>query len=422
MLLRGATLADGSPVDVRAEGDRLALVAEPGMVQPREGEETHDLSGYVLLPAPAEPHAHLDKAFTAARVPNPSGDLEGAIEAWLDYRAGLTVDDVMDRARRGALQSLARGATAIRTHVDVGEGIELRALQALVALRDELAGFMPIQIVALVSRPLTGAAGAENRAFLRAAMEAGADLVGGAPHVDPDPPAALEFCMQTAAEFGRPVDLHMDETLNASMLGLADLARRVIEGFPHPVTASHCVSLGIQPPEVQSMVARDVAAAKISVVSLPQTNLYLQARGVETSPPRGLTAVRALLSAGATVAAGCDNVQDPFNPLGRGDPLETAGLLVAAAHLTPSEAYGLVSAGARSAMGLPSVDVTPGSRCDLLAVAGSSLPEVVATANEDRYVFAAGRLASRTRVERRVAGPFGSNPVDASRVEVPAWR
>jgi len=422
MLLRGATLADGAEVDLRADDDRLIAVAKAGTLQPEDGEETHDLFGYMLLPAPAEPHAHLDKAFTAGRVANPSGDLEGAIEAWLDYRAGLSVTDVLDRARQGALQSLARGATAIRTHVDVGEGIELRALEALAMLREELAGIVPIQTVALVSRPLSGAAGADNRAFLRAAMDAGADLVGGAPHVDPDPPAALEFCMQTAAEFGRPVDLHMDETLNRSMLGLADLARLVIEGFPHPVTASHCVSLGIQAPDVQARVAREVAAAKISVVALPQTNLYLQARGVESSPPRGLTAIRALLSAGATVAAGCDNVQDPFNPLGRGDPLETTGLLVAAGHLTPAEAYELVSSGARSAMGLPTVEVTPGSPCELLAVAGSSLPEVVATATEDRYVFAKGRLVSRTRVERHVDGPPGSNPVDASRVEVPAWR
>ena len=32
-----------------------------------------DLDGYLLLPAPAEPHAHLDKAFMADRVPNPHG-------------------------------------------------------------------------------------------------------------------------------------------------------------------------------------------------------------------------------------------------------------------------------------------------------------------------------------------------------------
>ena len=47
--------------------------------------------------------------------------------------------------------------------------------------------------------------------------------------------------------------------------------------------------------------------------------------------PRALTAVKALRAAGVNVAAGADNLQDPFNPVGRGDPLETAGLMVMAA-------------------------------------------------------------------------------------------
>jgi len=422
MLLRAATLADGGVVDVRTRGERIAEVAPAGSLRRGPDEDVEDLSGYVLLPAPAEPHAHLDKAFTAAQVPNPAGDLEGAIQAWLVYRVSLTVADVFERARTAALRSLAHGATAIRTHVDVGEGIELRGLHALLTLREDLADILPMQVVALVSRPLTGPEGAENRAFLRAAMEAGADYVGGAPHVDPDPPAALEFCLQTAAEYERPVDLHMDETLNPSMLGLADLARRVIDGFPQAVTASHCVSLGIQPPEVQARVAADVAVAGISVVTLPQTNLYLQGRGSRTSPPRGLTAVRTLLEAGVTVAAGADNVQDPFNPLGRGDPLETAGLLVAAGHLTPFEAYELVSTGARKAMGLPQVEVAPDSPSELVAVAGSSLQEVVATASEDRYVFSRGQLTSRTSVARHVIGSPGSNPADGPALEAFLWR
>lgn len=422
MLLSAATLADGAAVDVRTSGERIAEVAPAGSLRRGPDEDVQDLSGYVLLPAPAEPHAHLDKAFTADQVVNPAGDLDGAIEAWINYRVGLSVADVFKRARTGALRSLAHGVTAIRTHVDVGEGIELRGLEALLQLRSELADIVPLQVVALVSRPFTGTAGAENRAFLRAAMEAGADLVGGAPHVDPDPLAALEFCLRIAIEYGKPVDLHMDETLNQAMLGLADLARKVIEGFPHPVTASHCVSLGIQPPEVQARVARDVARAGISIVTLPQTNLYLQGRGFETSPPRGLTAVRALLEAGASVAAGGDNVQDPFNPLGRSDPLETAGLLVAAGHLTPSEAYWLVSGGARGAMGLPEIEVAPDSPCELLAVAGSSLAEVIATATEDRFVFSRGRLVSRTRVERRLASPLGWSLSDAEFLEEHAWR
>ena len=72
-----------------------------------------DLSGYVLLPAPAEPHAHLDKALTAERVKVQAGDLGAAIEAWHEHRRTLDVHDIAERAERAARLSLRRGVTAM---------------------------------------------------------------------------------------------------------------------------------------------------------------------------------------------------------------------------------------------------------------------------------------------------------------------
>jgi cytosine deaminase len=95
---------------------------------------------------------------------------------------------------------------------------------------------------------------------------------------------------------------------------------------------------------------------------------------------------------------------------------------VAAGHLTPVEAYRLVSAGARRTMGLPEVEVAPGSPCELLAVAGGSLPEAIANASEDRFVFSRGRLISRTSVVRHVDSPFTSGLTDAQFMEAQAWR
>jgi cytosine/creatinine deaminase len=372
-------------------GVRRSADPPPGLAEMVPSEL--DLSGYVLLPAPAEPHAHLDKALTGERVKVQAGDLGAAIEAWHEHRRTLDVHDIAERAERAARLSLRRGVTAIRTHVDVGEGIELRAAEALIAVRERLHGLIDVQVVAL-SYPLAGAAGAENRALLRAALELGVDLVGGAPHIDSDPVGHMEVCLDLAAEFGRPVDLHMDEHTSSSV-DLADLARMVADGFPQPVTASHCSSLGMQAPEVQERVAADVARAGISVVSCPGTNLHLQAQAERTAKPRGITALQALLDAGVTVAGGGDNVQDFFHPLGCGDPLQTAGLLVLAGQLDIPTAYRLVSDGARAAMGLSAADPP-----DQLAVRALSLQEALATTTEDRCVFRAGELVERTRVTR----------------------
>jgi cytosine deaminase len=400
LLLKGATLADGSVVDIRCDG---GLITEVGPTLPpksQENETVEDLDGYLVVPAPVEPHAHLDKALTADRVANPAGDLFGAITAWRAYRGGLDVDDIAARAKAAALSGLAKGTTAIRTHVDVGEGIDLRALEAVDKVRADLAGLIDIQIVALGSLPLTGVAGADSRAIMSAALETPGmvDLVGGAPHGDPDPEGALDFCLSLAVDSNLPVDLHTDETLDPASVGLADLARRVAEGFPGAATASHCVSLGVQPEETQAAVASDLAAGKVGVVTLPQTNLYLQGRQYPCSTPRGLTAVRRLMDAGVTVAGGGDNVQDPFNPLGRADALETAGLLVAAAHLRPAEAYESVSTAARKVMGLPAVEVAAGFPAELLAIRAASIGEALARATEDRVVIHDGRVVARTSV------------------------
>lgn len=405
MLLRSATLADGSVADVRIAGGVIADVAVFDRLPPVPGEEVLELAGRLLLPSPIEPHAHLDKALTAAVVRNPTGDLQGAIAAWYEYRTTLSPADMARRAREAVRAGVARGVTAIRTQVDVGVGIELRALEALVSVKADLEPYVSIEIVAMTSTPATGVAGAGNRALLRDALSAGADLVGGAPHIDPDPLACLEFLLDTAAEQARGFDLHIDETLDPTSLVLEDLARLVGAGFPHRATASHCVSLGVQPADVQARVADAVAAAGVNVITLPQTNLYLQARGMTSSPPRGLTALAALRAAGVTVAAGGDNIRDPFNPLGRADPLETAALLVACGHLDPPDAYDSVSAAARVAMGLPEVAIAPGHPDDLLAILAASTDEAIATGSEDRMVFRRGHLVATTTVATHLNRP-----------------
>jgi cytosine deaminase len=399
LLLGGVRLVSGQIVDVGLRGGRVQTIGAPGTLP--AAAERLDLSGYLLLPAPAEPHAHFDTALTADRVPNPTGDLVGAIDAWLGYQGSVPRDDFVARATEAALLGLANGATAIRTHVGIYEPVGLTAVEALLEVRERLRDLVDLQLVALTVQ-LTGPECAELRKLLRAAMELGVDVVGGCPHLDPRPIDYHDLTLSLAAEFGRPIDLHTDETLDPAVLCLPSFAALVTTtGFSYGATASHCVSLGVQPPERAAQVAAQVAAAKVAVVCNPQTNLFLQARGQASAPVRGLTAVRALLDAGVTVAGGGDNLRDPFNPVGRADPLETASLLVAAAHLTPEEAYAAVSTGARAAMGLPEVRVAPGSPAEFLAVQASSLGEAIA-GGTSRVVIHQGRIVSRTTVTREL--------------------
>jgi cytosine deaminase len=179
------------------------------------------------------------------------------------------------------------------------------------------------------------------------------------------------------------------------MLALEDLAERVIAtGFGYGVAASHCVTLALQPERRQQEVAEKVAAAGISVIALPHTNLFLQGRDCPVATPRAVTAVRVLRSAGVNVAAGADNLQDPFNPVGRGDPLETAGLMIMTAHVLPADALHMVSGAARLAMGLE-----PGP--DQVAIRACSIREAIAFGPPDRVVFRDGRRSETEHSHER---------------------
>jgi len=150
----------------------------------------------------------------------------------------------------------------------------------------------------------------------------------------------------------------------------------------------------MQTPDVQAAVSAEVAAAGIAVFPLPQTNLFLQARDRPTATPRGLTAIAALRDAGVLVAAGADNVQDPFNLVGRSDPLETAALLVMAAHVLPDDAYAMVSNDVRQALGHSRISVKAGDPADLVAIDAPSIRGAIADAPMSRRTFRAGRLVA----------------------------
>ncbi len=398
-LLRGGVLATGERADVRVRAERVVDVA--AALTPDAADDVVDIEGYVVVPAATEPHAHLDKAFLAERIANPSGDLLGAIWAMEENRHLLGVAETIERAERAVRTMAANGVTAIRSHADVTPAHGLRSIEALTEVRHRVADVADLQVVALVSWPVTGVAGADNVARLRDALDMGADLVGGCPHLDSDPHDANAVLLGVAGDHGVGVDLHTDETLDPTIMAVEDLARRVIaEEFPHGVTASHCLSLGMQPVERQREVADLIALAGIHVVALPQTNLFIQGRDHQQAMPRALTAVRALREAGVNVAAGADNLQDPFNPMGRADPLEIAALMVVATHLAPVDAWHACSAAARRALGLPEAGPEVGAVADLVAVRGATLREAVAFAPSARIVMRRGRLLDRAETQR----------------------
>ncbi|NHI17895.1 amidohydrolase family protein [Microbacterium excoecariae] len=392
--LRGATLADGRVVDVVLDGETVGAVTEAAAGAPLEDGDL-DLGGFLLLAAPADPHTHLDKALSWDAIRPVSGDLETAIASWTDFIRGTTEDEIRGRAVRAIERYVANGTTALRTHVDVpSEGDPARGVRAVAAARAQFAGIVDIEIVALAARDI-------DPARVEAALAAGADLVGGAPHLATDEGADLARLLDVAERHGVGVDIHADEALrHGDTLRL--MSRRTAD-WTVTRTASHCVRLSMMTADELDPLLAEVAAAGIGVVANPLTNLYLQGWDDPVAMPRGVAPVGRLRRAGVTTAAGGDNMRDPFNPVGRADAFETAMLLVATTHVSIDEAWDAVTDAARTVMGLPAAGPVPGRRAELLAVRADSLADAVAFAPAERIVFSRGRVVARIDTTRWMA-------------------
>ncbi|MGW3418612.1 amidohydrolase family protein [Streptomyces phaeochromogenes] len=371
LLLCGARLTDGRTVDVRLGGGRIEAVGTAGSLTAHSARV--DLTGYLLLPAPAEPHAHGDTALSA------DGDGDGPVS----YEA----HEVQRRTTEAALLQLGHGATALRSHVRVGDVQGLGSMAAVLQARRALRGLAELTVVAM-PRVLTGLAGADGLAILRDAVKMGASVVGGCPDVDPDPTGYVEAVLEVASEHGCPVDLHTDGDDPARLARLAAMAGGLRPG----VTLGPCGGLGRLPTEVASRAADQLAAAGVSVVCLPQG-------GCSGVDGRGTAPVRLLRAAGVRVAAGSGALRDVSNPVGRGDPLEAAYLLASRYGLRAGDAYDAVSSSARAALGLPEVRVEAGFPAELLAVRGDRLDAALSLAYS-RIVVHRGRVVARTSAVR----------------------
>lgn len=395
--LRGARLVDDSIVDITLDGDMVASVRPASRAPYVLPDDEIDLTGFLLFTAPAEPHAHLDKARSWDAARPPAGNLAKAVESWRAFSAAEAEDSIYARALAQAGTMIRAGTTAIRSHVDLLDGDDpLRGVRALLRVKNKLADVLELQLVAF------GDESTEDAIF-EAALDAGVDILGGVPHLAQNPIAELHRNVSLADRRGVPIDLHTDESLDGP-LTIREYAR-LVRGRKQSASAGHCVRLSTLDPAELNEVVAEVAAADLAVISLPITNLYLQGWDHPVSTPRGITALRALVDAGVRVAAGADNVRDPFNPVGRSDALEIASLLVSAGHLTLLESLAAVTDGARSVMSLPLAGPTAGARAELLAVRAESLGEAIATSSMDRYVIHRGRLIARTSLVQEVSVP-----------------
>jgi cytosine deaminase len=395
LLLRGARL-DGANENVDlliGDNGRIERIA-PGIAA---DVPTIDLKGRLVVPGLVDAHQHLDKTRTLRAVKNPQGTLEGAIAEFARYAATMSAADIMPRAERTLAACLERGTVAIRSHANVDPQARLRGVEALVELRSRWRERLRLQVAPF----LTGGAtrvGVPAREWLEEAIRLGGDVVSANPTHAERPAELLDMLFDVAERYGKPIDVHLDEHLDAARTTFHLLIERTrAHAMAGKVVASHCSALSALEPNEAARVVDGFAAAGIGVVTLPAANLFLQGRSATRLAPRGLTRVSALQAAGVTVAAGSDNIQDPFVPTGSGDLLEIARWALLAGHLGSNDlprAYEMITSAPAQLLGFEDYGVRVGARADLLITDATDGADLVASGPLARCVLVNGRVVA----------------------------
>src|SRR5207247_1139449 len=175
---------------------------------------------------------------------NQTGSLFEGIAIWAERVKTLSVDDVKRRVRTVLRWQLANGVQFVRSHVDVCDP-ELRAVRALLELREEIGDQMTLQLVAFPQQGILSFEGGED--LMRKAVDMGVDVVGAIPHFELTREygeRSVKFAMALAADKGLRVDIHCDETDDDHSRFVEVMAAETIRlGMGGRVTASHTTAM-----------------------------------------------------------------------------------------------------------------------------------------------------------------------------------
>lgn len=296
-----------------------------------------DADGRLVTPQFVDAHLHLDYANTVGRPrENESGTLFEGIQIWAEHKqAGLVRDElVYQRALTAVRSEVAHGVGHIRTHVDITEP-QLIALTALLRLKEDVADWCDVEIIAFPQNSVYGFP--DGPALLERAVAAGADVVGGIPHLEMTRELGvrqLELVFDLAEKYDRTIDVHCDETDDSGSRFLEVMtAQTAARGMQGRVTASHAVAMAYYGDSYRARLLQQLLDVRMNFAINPTENLHLQGRGGQVPTPRGIAPVGQLLDWGLNVAFGQDSIADPWYPIGEGDLLRVLETGLQACHL-----------------------------------------------------------------------------------------
>ncbi|GAC1347948.1 MAG: amidohydrolase family protein [Acetobacteraceae bacterium] len=375
-VLRNARLpGQDDLVDIAFRDGRIAAIG-PGLAT--EGE---DAGGRFVCAGFVETHVHLDKSGLLDRCACHRGTLAEAVAEVAAAKRGFTEADVYARAARTLERAILFGTTRMRTHVEVDPRVGLTSLRALLRLKRDYAWAIDLDLCVFPQEGLLDDPGCE--AVLVAALEAGADLVGGAPYMDRDSHGQIAHIFAIAQRFDVDIDLHLDFSLDPAQLDLVEVCRQTAaHGWGGRVAVGHVTKLAMLDPARLDEVGRMMAGAGVALTVLPATDLFLMGREHDRAVPRGVAPAHRVLAHGVTCSLSTNNVLNPFTPFGDCSLLRIANLFANVAQIGSPEGmaacFDMVTSQPARLLRLGDYGVREGAAADLVVLDCADAAQAVA--------------------------------------------
>ncbi len=391
-IFRNARIAgrESESVDIGIKDGRFAAIA----VGLEADGPSEDLGGRLVVPGLCETHIHLDKSCLLGRCTCQKGTLDEAIAAVAAAKKEFTIEDVYARATRTLEKSILQGTQRMRTHVEVDPRIGLTSLKALLELKQAYSWAIELKLCVFPQEGLLDDPGCED--VMVAALEMGADVVGGAPYMDKDSHGQIARIFALAKRFNVDIDFHLDFGLDPSHLDLLEVCRLAEEtGWSGRVAIGHVTKLSAIPEAKMLEIGKRLAEAGVALTALPSTDLFLIGRDYDHNIPRGVALAHKLKEIGVTTSLSTNNVLNPFTPFGDCSTVRIANLYANIAHVgSPSgmaDCLDMISASSAKLMNLKDYGIEVGNSADLVALDCESRAQAVAELAPPLFAMKGGK-------------------------------
>ncbi|MBO6781691.1 MAG: amidohydrolase family protein [Alphaproteobacteria bacterium] len=406
IVIRGAKLRgeDAGLRDIAVADGRIARIA-PAI--DGKGAQEIDAAGGLVTESFVNTHLHLCKVWTLDMMHEGAlqayhggsmGKAMSAIEQAAVVKENYDAAWITENARRAVALAALHGNLHIRALADVDSKAKLEGVKALIAVREEFRGIVDVQVVAFAQDGIIREPGTTE--LMEAAMEMGADVVGGIPWIeftDADAAEHVRICFDLARKFDADVSMLLDDAGDPGLRTLEMMAKEAIaRGWEGRALGHHCRAMCLYPDPYFGRLAGLLKKARVPIVSDPHTG-PLHAR------------VKDLLEEGVLVSLGQDDISDAYYPFGRNNMLEVVFL---AAHLLwmttreeVSRLYDMVTVDAAKSMNVDGFELAEGAPAHLVVLAEPDVMEAVRNHAAPRAVVSHGTLVDQDEMTRLAARP-----------------